>query len=313
MAFVSQIRQINCDTIAAFMCAGKIPPNMESEQGMEPLTPLWGKRSTLRLPFIVMADLIRSRNLLRLLVKRDLSARYRRAYLGYAWAVLEPLLLAIVYTFIFTILVGSSDPLYPVKIIIGVIGWSLFARSLTTSTKSLSSSSNLFQFARVPKTVFATSGALTNAVLAFISLSSILPFYFISDLPITWNILLLPFWLMLLSFTGWSIGLLLAPIACKVPDVLNLINFLVRAGFFLSPVMWTYDMFANRFGDGWHAVVAHLNPTVIPITGMRDAVLGTSSAIPNYGYMMCFGIAIIGYIWGSILFERNAHRAVVNL
>ena len=313
MAFVSQIRHLNRDTIAAFMCAGKIPPNMESEQGMEPLTPLWGKRSTLRLPFIVMADLIRSRNLLRLLVKRDLSARYRRAYLGYAWAVLEPLLLAIVYTFIFTILVGSSDPLYPVKIIIGVIGWSLFARSLTTSTKSLSSSSNLFQFARVPKTVFATSGALTNAVLAFISLSSILPFYFISDLPITWNILLLPFWLMLLSFTGWSIGLLLAPIACKVPDVLNLINFLVRAGFFLSPVMWTYDMFANRFGDGWHAVVAHLNPTVIPITGMRDAVLGTSSAIPNYGYMMCFGIAIIGYIWGSIIFERNAHRAVVNL
>jgi ABC-type polysaccharide/polyol phosphate export permease len=79
-------------------------------------------------------------NLLQLLVKRDLSARDRRAYLGYAWAVLEPLLLAIVYTFIFTILVGSSDPLYPVKIILGVIGWSLFARSLTSSTKSLGKS-----------------------------------------------------------------------------------------------------------------------------------------------------------------------------
>jgi len=310
---VSQIRQINCDTIAAFMRADKIPPNMESEQGMEPLTPLWGKRSTLRLPFIVMADVIRSRNLLKLLVKRDLSARYRRAYLGYAWAVLEPLLLAIVYTFIFTILVGSSDPLYPVKIIIGVIGWTLFARSLTSSTKSLSNSINLFQFARVPKTVFATSGVLTNAVLSIVSLTSLIPFFFISDLPITFNLLFLPLWLLVLSFTGWGIGLLLAPISCKVPDVLNLINFLIRAGFFLSPVMWTYDMFDRRFGDGWHAVVAHLNPTVVPITGMRDAVLGTSAAIPNYGYMMCFGIAILGYIFGSIVFELNAHRAVVNL
>jgi ABC-type polysaccharide/polyol phosphate export permease len=56
-----------------------------------------------------------------------------------------------------------------------------------------------------------------------------------------------------------------------------------------------------------------LNPTVVPITGMRDAVLGTSAAIPNYGYMMCFGIAILGYIFGSIVFELNAHRAVVNL
>jgi ABC-2 type transport system permease protein/lipopolysaccharide transport system permease protein len=112
---------------------------MSQGEGEEHLVPLWGKRSLPRLPFIVMADLFRSRHLLKLLVKRDLNARYRRAYLGYAWAVLEPLLLAVVYTFIFTILVGSSDPLYPVKIVIGVIGWSMFARSLTTSTKSLSS------------------------------------------------------------------------------------------------------------------------------------------------------------------------------
>ena len=286
---------------------------MSADDDEEPLAPLWGKRSLHRLPFIVLSDLFRSRHLLKLLVKRDLSARYRRAYLGFSWAVLEPLLLAAVYSFIFTILVGSTDPLYPVKIIIGVIGWSLFARSLTTSTKSLSNSINFFQFARVPKTVFATSGTLTNAYLAFISLSSILPFYFINDLPITIEILFVPFWLLMLSFTGWAIGLLLAPIACKVPDVVNFINFLVRAGFFLSPVMWTYDMFSNRFGDGWHAIFAHLNPTVVPITGMRDAILGTSSAIPTYGYMLCFSIAIISFILGSIIFERKAHRAVVNI
>ncbi len=286
---------------------------MSQVDGDDELIPLWGKRSLHRLPFIVIGDLIRSRHLLKLLVKRDLNARYRRAYLGYAWAVLEPLLLAVVYTFIFTILVGSTDPLYPVKIIIGVIGWTMFARSLTTSTKSLSSSINLFQFARVPKTVFATSGTLTNAVLALISLSSLIPFYFINDLPITASLLLVPIWLMALSFTGWGIGLLLAPIACKVPDVLNLINFLVRAGFFLSPVMWTYDMFNSRFGEGWHAVVAHMNPTVIPITGMRDAVLGEPSMIPTYAYVMCFSIALLGYILGSIVFERKAHRAVVNV
>ena len=61
------------------------------------LVPLWGKRSLHRLPFIVIADLVSSRHLLKLLVKRDLNARYRRAYLGYTWAVLEPLLLAVVY------------------------------------------------------------------------------------------------------------------------------------------------------------------------------------------------------------------------
>jgi ABC-2 type transport system permease protein len=286
---------------------------MNASENEDGLVPLWGKRSLHRLPFIVIADLVRSRHLLRLLVKRDLNARYRRAYLGYAWAVLEPLLLAMVYTFIFTILVGSSDPLYSVKIVVGIIGWSLFSRSLTTSTKSLSSSINLFQFARVPKTVFATSGTLTNVVLSVISLTSLVPFFIINDLPVSTSLVLVPLWLALISFTGWSIGLLLAPIACKVPDVLNLINFLVRAGFFLSPVMWTYDMFSSRFGDGWHAVVAHLNPTVVPITGMRDAVLGTSSAIPLYGYAMCFSIAVVAYVLGTMVFERKAHAAVVNV
>ena len=286
---------------------------MGSYGNKEALTPLWGKRSIFRLPFIVARDLFQSRHLLRLLVKRDLTGRYSRAYLGYAWAVLEPLLLAIVYTFLFTILIGSSDPLYSVKIIIGIIGWQLFARSVTTSTRSISSSINLFQFARIPKTVFATSSALTNYVLGLISLSCLIPFFYIHNISLSPQLLLIPFWLLLICFTGWVIGLMLAPIACKVPDVINLVNFLVRAGFFLSPVMWTYDMFEKRFGEGWHSVVAHMNPTVVPITGMRDAILGESTVIPSYGYLMCFSIAIFGYIFGSILFERKAHRAVVNV
>lgn len=286
---------------------------MIASEDEKPLVPLWGKRNLYRLPIIVMRDIVQSRHLLRLLVKRDLKGRFSRAYLGYFWAILEPLLLAIVYTFLFTILLGTSDPLYSVKIIIGVIGWQLFARSITTSTNSISRSINLFQFARIPKTVFATSSALTNLVLAMISLTCLIPFFFIHDLSLSLNLLLVPFWLGLIAMTGWSIGLMLAPIACKIPDVINLVNFLVRAGFFLSPVMWTYDMFEKRFGDGWHSIVAHMNPTVVPITEMRDAILSESSAIPNYGFLMCFGIAFTSYVLGAMIFERKAHRAVVNV
>tara|TARA_B100000767_G_C19777229_1_gene543362 strand:- start:6905 stop:7123 length:219 start_codon:yes stop_codon:yes gene_type:complete len=72
-------------------------------------------------------------------------------------------------------------------------------------------------------------------------------------------------------------------------------------------------MFSRRFGEGWHSVIAHMNPTVVPITKMRDAILGESSSIPDYGYIMCFSLAIITYTLGSIIFERKAHRAVVNV
>jgi ABC-2 type transport system permease protein len=286
---------------------------MNSPLNEEPLVQLWGKRSTIRLPYIVLQDLLKARHLLKLLVKRDLTGRYRRAYLGYGWSVLEPLLLAAVYTFLFTILLGSSDELYALKVTVGVIAWQLFSRSLTSSTRSITSSINLFQFARIPKTVFATSSVLTNYTLAIFSLASLIPFFFIHDLSVHAELLLLPVWLGLVAFTGWGIGLMLAPVACKVPDVVNIVNFLVRAGFFLSPVMWTYDMFDNRFGEGWHALVAHLNPTVVPITGMRDAVLGEVTVIPSYGYLMCFGVALFSFLLGSIIFERKAHAAVVNV
>jgi ABC-type polysaccharide/polyol phosphate export permease len=56
-----------------------------------------------------------------------------------------------------------------------------------------------------------------------------------------------------------------------------------------------------------------MNPTVVPITKMRDAILGESSNIPDYGYIMCFSLAIVTYALGSIIFERKAHRAVVNV
>jgi len=277
------------------------------------LTPLWQKRNFYLYPFVMFSDLIGSRHLLSLLVKRDIATRYRRAYLGLFWAILEPLLLAGIYSVIFTILVGRSDPLYAAKVVLGVIGWSLFSRSVTSSAKSLTDSVNLFQFARVPKSVFATNGPITNIILALFSLLSVIPFFVIHDLPITINLLLLPFWLFILSFTGWSIGLLVAPISCKIPDVMNIVNFLVRAGFFLSPVMWTYDMFSKRFGEGWQSVVAHLNPTIVPITEMRDAVLGTSSNVPSWGYGLCFGMVVIFYLFGSIIFMRSAHKAVVNI
>jgi len=275
------------------------------------LTPLWGKRNTFLLPIIILMEIFHSRHLLYLLVKRDLVTRYRRAYLGFTWAIIEPLLLAGVYSIIFTILVGRSDSLYAVKVVLGVIGWGLFSRSLLSSANSLTTSVNLFQFARVPKSVFAINGAFTAATLSLVSLFSVIPFYFVHDLPILVSVLLVPFWLFMLCFTGWSFGLLVAPISCKIPDVLKFVNFLVRAGFFLSPVMWTYDMFSGRFGGGWPSVVAHLNPTVVPLTGLRDAILGTSSNVPTWGVAMWVIMTLLVYVWGSIVFERKSHLAVV--
>ena len=276
------------------------------------LEPLWKGRNPLATPLRTVSDLWTERNLIRLLVKRDFTSRYRRAGLGVGWAILEPLLLAAVYTFIFQILVGTDRFAYPLLVFIGAMFWRLFSTVLSTSSNSLIASRNLFQFARVPKSIFAASSAVMAFQMAALSMVSILPFVWYYNLSITWSYLLIPLWLGLTAAVAWSMGLLLAPLATKVPDVMHTIRFLLRVGFFLSPVMWTYDMFGRRFGDGWLAALVQCNPTIVPITEVRSILLSEATGIPALGYQVFVAVSALSFFFGTIIFDTRAHKAVIH-
>ncbi len=276
------------------------------------LEPLWKAKNPLLVPIRAVMDLWNERNLIRLLVKRDFTSRYRRAGLGVGWAILEPLLLAAVYTFIFQILVGTDRFAYPLLVFIGAMFWRLFSTVLSSSSNSLIASRNLFQFARVPKSIFAASSAVMAFQMAFLSMVSILPFMWYYDLSVTWAYLMIPIWLGLTALVAWSMGLLLAPVATKIPDIMHGIRFLLRVGFFLSPVMWTYDMFGRRFGDGWLAALVQCNPTIVPITEVRSILLSEPTGIPPLGYQVFVAVSALSFIFGTIAFDTRAHKAVIH-
>ena len=282
--------------------------NEDSDEG---LTPLWQGGGRLSTPFRTVQQLWQERNLIRLLVKRDFTSRYRRAGLGLGWAILEPLLLAAVYTFIFQILVGTDRFAYPLMVFIGAMFWRLFSTVLSASSNSLISSRNLFQFARVPKAIFSASSAVMAFQMALLSMVSIFPFIWWYDLELSWSYLLIPVWLAITALVAWATGILLAPMATRVPDIMHAIRFVLRIGFFLSPVMWTYDMFGKRFGDGWLAAIVQCNPTIVPITEVRSILLSEPTGIPAEGYLIFALVSFLSVILGSIVFESHAHKAVV--
>jgi len=277
------------------------------------LRPMWTNPSMWSSPYQMMRDNWQHRELVLRLIQRDLDSRFRGPLLGYTWALLEPLLLALVYSFVFGVIVGRTDPTYPAIVMIGVIGWSLFSKCLTGTTKTLSSNAGLFEFTKIPKSVFAVSNIATNFVLSFISLFALIPLLLYYDIAFSVQLLLAPIILVVLAVLGASFGLILAPYAVRIPDLINLIQFIARVGFFLSPVMWTYEMLSSKFGDGPYLILAHLNPVIVPITLMRDAILGTTTTIPIYGYGMFGTIMLVGFITGTILFHKKAHKMVVGL
>lgn len=277
------------------------------------LQKMWSKKKMRTAPLALVSENFQHRELISRLIQRDLDSRFRAPLLGYSWSIIEPLLLALVYSFVFGIIVGRSDPLYPAIVMIGVIGWSLFSRCMTGTTKTLTANASLFQFTKIPKSVFAISNMLTNYLLSCISLFALIPFIYLNDLSISVGYIYLPIYLFVLAITGTTIGLLVAPAAVRVPDLVNIIQFLSRVGFFLSPVMWTYQMLSSKFGTGNYLLVAHLNPVIVPITKMRDIILNQSSDIPDFGIYIFAGTVLFFYLVGTMVFHVKANKMVVGL
>lgn len=286
---------------------------MVDSPDQSPLQSMWSKKKMTDAPFALIVENYQHRELVSRLIRRDLDSRFRAPLLGYSWAIIEPLLLALVYSFVFGIIVGRSDPLYPAIVMIGVIGWSLFSRCMTSTTKTLTSNASLFQFTKIPKSVFAVSNMMTNYVLSCISLFALLPFMYYNELSLSFEFLLLPLYLFLLAISGTTLGLLIAPSAVRIPDLVNIVQFLSRVGFFLSPVMWTYQMLSSKFGTGQFLVLAHLNPVIVPITKMRDIILNQDSQIPDFGIYIFVAVVSFFYLFGTMIFHVKAHKMVVGL
>ena len=168
------------------------------------LQKMWSKKKIRSAPLALVSENLQHRELISRLIQRDLDSRFRAPLLGYSWSIIEPLLLALVYSFVFGIIVGRSDPLYPAIVMIGVIGWSLFSRCMTGTTKTLTANASLFQFTKIPKSVFAISNMLTNYLLSCISLFALIPFIYLNELSIGVGYIYLPIYLFVLAITGRS-------------------------------------------------------------------------------------------------------------
>ena len=95
------------------------------------------KSSSLFAPVSIIKEIFQNRFLVQNLVRREVRGQYRNSSLGYSWTVIEPALLAIVYWFLFIMLSGNPDEMYAAWVVIGVVVWGCFAKSLNSATNSL--------------------------------------------------------------------------------------------------------------------------------------------------------------------------------
>jgi ABC-type polysaccharide/polyol phosphate export permease len=186
-------------------------------------------------------ELVHYRDLVKNLVRRNVTARYKRSVLGVLWTLLDPFFTMLIMALVFSALFSQTVPGYPVFIFAGVIIWNFFAQSSTQAMVDFVYSGSLIVQVYMPKTVFAFSAigtGLVNLALACIPLLAIMVFF---HRPITMALLFLPIAVFLASMFTLGVGLLISALAVFFADMINIYSLALRLGMYLSGIFFSVE------------------------------------------------------------------------
>lgn len=240
------------------------------------------------------------RELLFLLAWRDVSVRYKQSVVGIGWAVIQPLLMMVIFTIIFgkfAKLPSEGIP-YPIFTYCALLPWNYFARSLTDSSNSLVGSSHLVTKVYFPRLVLPLSkvfAGLIDFAIAFVILLVMMAWYRISP---TAGIFFLPLFIFIAMLSSLGVGLWLTAINVKYRDVVFVVPFLAQFWMYASPVAYSVTIVPEK----WQWVYG-INPMVGVVEGFRWAMLG--KAAPNLEMIaISTAIVVLILISGLYYFKR---------
>ena len=242
------------------------------------------------------------RELVWFLAWRDLKVRYKQAGFGVAWAVIQPLVAAALFTFVFGRLgqVPSDGVPYPVFVYAGLIAWSYVSSTVTDATSSLVGNIELVTKVYVPRIVVPVATAIPGLVdlaIALVVLAVLMAGYGVTP---GWALLLLPLWIVLLVVIAVGVGLIFAALNVTYRDTGHVITFGIQAWLLASPVAYPLSIVHGRVRMAYV-----LNPMVGALGAFRWSLLGTRG--PGLELAVTIGVAVVLLV-GAVLFFQSAER-----
>ena len=218
-----------------------------------------------------LVRLWRYRELLLVLVRKELKVKYKNSVLGFAWSLLNPLLVLVVYWVAFGVIIGNGVPRFPAFLLCGVLVWNFFSGGVLAGTTSVVMNSSLVKKVSFPREVLplATIGAagvhffLQGVVLA-ISL-----FFFHHG--VAWSdIGLLPMAIVVMVLVSAALAVLLAAVDVHLRDTQHFLELALIAWFWMTPIVYPYTLAANKLHR--FKIVYLLNP-LLPVVLAFQRVL----------------------------------------
>jgi lipopolysaccharide transport system permease protein len=224
------------------------------------------------------------------LVWRDIKVLYKQTIFGFSWAIIRPVISMIVFSVIFGELaqVPSDGVPYPIFAYTALLPWTYFSSSMTASTDSLIGNTGMLTKVYFPRLVIPLTpvlAKLVDFVIAFWVLVVMMIWYGIAP---TWNVLFLPFLLLLMMLTASGIGMWLSSLAIQYRDVRHATSFMSILLMYAAPVVWPVSLVPDQYRL-WYG----LYPMAGVIEGFRASLLGTTP--------MPWDLILVGTIVASLL------------
>lgn len=245
-----------------------------------------------------------SRDLLALWIREDIQERYYLTRLGPLWLVLQPLLMTLVFTIAFTVIakIDTRGAPYPLFFIVGYVFWTYFSLGLNRSSIAITSNLRLiahFAFPRELLVLAILGSGLVDLAVGLVIIAAMAAVYGIApsaSLLVWLPLLALQLVLML------GLGLWIATLNAVWRDLRSLLPALLRAAFYLSPVIYPVSMVPEAYRDLYLA-----NPVAALVVGYRDALFVGRLEHPG-SLVLALAVALVALVTGYLFFRRNEWR-----
>ncbi|CAN5442865.1 ABC transporter permease [soil metagenome] len=252
-------------------------------------------------------DLYRYRDLLFMLVKREINVLYKQTVLGFAWAVIKPLAQMIVFTLVFGKLINFQGLMengmpYAVFSYAALVPWTYFATALTSASGSLIANSSILTKVYFPRIIAPLTSVLAKLLdfcIALVVLVGLLLFYNIEP---SINLLYLPLLVLLMITTAFGMSIWLAALSIAYRDVQQLMTFLVQLLMFAAPVIWPVSLIPTeyRFWVGFYPMSGIIEGFRVCLTGI--GVMPWDMLLPS----TISTVAI--FVTGALYFKNKEHK-----
>ncbi len=277
---------------------------LEEHSGNAPRTVIRASRGWVS---VDLKELWASRELLYFFVWRDIKVRYKQTVIGGSWALIQPVMMMMVFSVVFGRLLNapSNDVPYPLLTFSALLPWQLFAKALAASNSLISNRGLLTKvyFPRLLIPISGVLGGLPDFGIGMVLLAGLMLYYRVTP---TAAIAALPLFFLFALVTGVAVALWLAALNVLYRDVQYALPFLTQVWMFATPVAYSSTLIPEK----WR-IIYGLNPMGGVVEGFRWALLGTS--MPSWPLLGISAIVVVLLAVSGLFFFRRVEHVFADV